>query len=134
MNIHEKRLKDLQHLLKKEKIGALVISRPLEQDFLTGFRMDGMVMLVSCRDAWAFMPKMLLDHFKSSVPFVDASAPDLLLEAVCLKVKDGKFRKTVFEPETETYLRGQYWRKKGLSEFRGLTSGLRAGWRKSLRR
>jgi Xaa-Pro aminopeptidase len=126
MNIHEKRLKELQRLLKKEKLDALVVSRPLEQDFLTGFRMDGYVMLVSRNDAWAFVPKMLFDHFKSKVPFVNASAPDLPLEAVASKVKEGKFKKTVFEPDTETYLRGRFWRKRGFAEFRGLTSGLRA--------
>ena len=126
MNIHQKRLKDLQRLLKKEKLGALVVSRPLEQDFLTGFRMDGIVMLVSQTSAWAFMPKMLLDHFKSKVSFVNASAPDLPLEAVISEVKDGKLKKAVFEPETETYLRGQFWLKNGFTEFRNLTAGLRS--------
>ncbi len=125
MNIHEKRLHDLQCLLKKEKLDAIVLSRPLEQVFFTGFRMDGMVMLVSRSSAWAFMPKMLLDQFKSKVSFFSAAAPESLLEAVILKMRDGKFKKTIFEPETETYLRGRFWRKKGLSEFRGLTAGLR---------
>jgi Xaa-Pro aminopeptidase len=126
MTIHEKRLKDLQYLLKTNKLDAIVVSRPLEQDFLTGFRMDGYVMLVARTDAWAFMPKMLLDHFKSKVDFVKASAPDLALEAVISKVRDGGLKKAVFEPETESYLRGRFWRKKGFSEFKGLTSGLRA--------
>ena len=126
MNIHQKHLKDLQYLLKKEKLDALVLSRPLEQGFLTGFHMDGMVLLVSRSSAWAFMSKMLLDHFKSKVAFVNASAPDTLLEAVISKTRDEKLKKTVFEPETETYLRGQFWRKKGFSEFRGLTAGLRS--------
>ena len=54
MNIHQKHLKDLQYLLKKEKLDALVLSRPLEQGFLTGFHMDGMVLLVSRSSAWAF--------------------------------------------------------------------------------
>ncbi|HBB67063.1 MAG: hypothetical protein A2X28_05465 [Elusimicrobia bacterium GWA2_56_46] len=126
MNIHEKRLKDLQRLLKNEKLDAMVLSRPLEQDFLTGFRMDGYVLLVSRTEAWAFMPKMLLDHFRSKVDFVNASSPDSLLEAVVSKVKDAGLKKTVFEPETETYLRGRFWLEKGFSEFRGLTAGLRS--------
>ncbi|MFA6433675.1 MAG: aminopeptidase P family protein [Elusimicrobiales bacterium] len=126
MNTHEKRLKDLQRLLKKEKLDAVVLSRPLEQDFLTGFRMDGFVLLVSRTAAWAFMPKMLLEHFKSKVAFVNASAPESPLEAVISEVRAGKLKKTVFEPETETYLRGRFWRKNGFAEFRGLTAGLRA--------
>ena len=119
-------MKDLRQLLKKEKLDAMVIARPLEQGFFTGYHMDGYLMLVSQTDAWAFMPKMFVDQFRSKVDFVNPSAPDSMLEAVIAKVKDNKFRKTAFEPETENYLRGRFWRKKGFLEFRGLTAGLRA--------
>jgi len=124
--MNEKRIKDLQYLLKKEKLDALVVSRPLEQAFLTGFAMDGYMMLVSRNEAWAFMPKMLLDHFKSKVGFINASASDNLLEAVTAKAKENRFKKTAFEPATETYLRGRFWKKSGFSEKKGLTAGLRA--------
>ncbi len=126
MNIHEKRVRDVQHLLKKEGLDALVVSRPLEQDFLTGFRMDGYIMLISRREAWAFMPKMLLEQFREKVAFVDASAPDNLLEAVVSRARASKLRKTAFEPGTETYLRGTFWKKQGFVERGGLTALLRS--------
>ena len=111
MNIHEERLKDLQHLLKKEKLDALVVSRPLEQGFLTGYRMDGYLLLVSRTAAWAFMPKMFIDQFREKVNFVSPSAPDDQPEAAISKIRENKFRKTAFEPETESYLSGRFWRK-----------------------
>jgi len=126
MNIHEKRLKELQYLLKREKLDAMVVSRPLEQGFLTGYRMDGYLLLVSRTAAWAFMPKMFVDQFREKVDFVNPSAPDDQPGAVISKIRENKFRKTAFEPETESYLRGRFWRKKGLVEFKGLTAGLRA--------
>lgn len=126
MSMHSDRLKDLQRLLKKEKLDALVVSRPLEQAFLTGFAMDGYLLLVSVREAWAFMPKMLLDHFRSKVGFVNAASSENLLESVTARVKESKLRKTSFEPATENYLRGQFWKKSGFGEISGLTAGLRA--------
>lgn len=124
--MHEKRINELQTLLKKEKLDALVVSRPLEQTFLTGFDMSGYVMLVSRNEAWAFMPRMLLEHFRSRVRFVNAAASDNPLEAVKARVAENKLKKTAFEPATETYLRGMFWKKSGFSEIRGLTAGLRA--------
>lgn len=126
MSIHGNRIKDLQNLLKKEKLDALVVARPLEQAFLTGFSMDGYMLLVSRKEAWAFMPKMLLDQFRSKVGFVNAASSENLLESVTAKLKENKLKKTAFEPATETYLRGQFWKKSGLSEISGLTAGLRA--------
>ncbi|HOW89547.1 MAG TPA: aminopeptidase P family N-terminal domain-containing protein, partial [Elusimicrobiales bacterium] len=126
MNTNKKRLSDLQRLIKKEKLDALVVSRPLEQEFLTGFRMDGYVMLVSGTEAWAFMPKMLLEQFRSRVPFVSASSPDNTLEAVLSKVREKRLRRTAFEPGTETYLRGSFWKKSGFIERGGLTASLRS--------
>ncbi len=126
MDIHEKRMRDVQCILKKEGLDALVVSRPLEQEFLTGFRMDGYIMLVSRGEAWAFMPKMLLEQFKAKVDFVSASAPDNLLEAVVSRVRESKLRKTAFEPGTETYLRGSFWKKKGFTERGGITALLRS--------
>ena len=126
MNIHAKRIKDLQKLLKREKLDALVLSRTLETGFLTGFHLDGVMMLVSRSGAWAFMPKMLLADFNSKVDFVRASAPDSQLEAVTSAVRENHFKKTAFEPETENYIRGNFWKKHGFSEQKGLTASLRA--------
>ncbi|MCX5786457.1 MAG: aminopeptidase P family protein [Elusimicrobia bacterium] len=125
MNFYARRIKDLQGLLKDDKIDALVVTRPLETAFLTGFSMDGYIMLVSRTDAWAFMPKMLLEQFNSKAPFINAASCDNTLEAVISKVKEQKLKKTAFEPETETYLRGQFWAKQGCLEKKGLTASLR---------
>src|SRR3989339_1224720 len=120
MDFYKKRIKDLQTLLKEEKLDALVVARPLETAFLTGFHMDGYVMLVSKSGAWAFMPKMLLEQFNAKVPFIKAAACDKTLEAVISKIKEQKFRRAAFEPETETYLRGRFWVKHGCVEKKGL--------------
>jgi len=125
MNFYAKRIRDLQGLLKDEKLDALVVARPLETAFLTGFSMDGYIMLVSRAGAWAFMPKMLLEQFNSKAPFVKAASCDNTQEAVISKVKEQKFKKTAFEPETETYLRGRFWAKRGCLEKKGLTASLR---------
>ena len=126
MDIHERRIKDLQESLKREKLDAVVVSRRLEQDFLTGYNMDGYTMLVSRHEAWAFLPKMLLDQFRSKVDFVTAVSPDNQLAAVAEKVKEAGLKKTVFEPETENYVRGKFWLGRGFAEKGGLTAGLRA--------
>jgi Xaa-Pro aminopeptidase len=126
MNTHAKRIKDLQCLLKDNKLDAVVLGRKLETSFLTGYNQENVFMLVSRTGAWAFMPKMLLADFQAKVDFVSASAPDSLLEAAALKAKELKLKKVVFEPETETYLRGTSWKQKGFAEHKGLTSSLRA--------
>lgn len=125
MNIHAKRIKDLQYLLKQNRLDAIVLSRTLEIGFLTGFHLDGLLMLVSRTGAWAFMPKMLLADFNSKVNFVKASSPDNMLEAAVAKVKELGLKKAVFEPETESYIRGNFWKKCGFAEHKGLTSSLR---------
>jgi Xaa-Pro aminopeptidase len=125
MNIHAKRIKDLQYLLKQNRLEAIVLSRTLEIGFLTGFHLDGLLMLVTKNGAWAFMPKMLLADFNSKINFVKASSPDNMLEAAAAKVKELGLKKAVFEPETESYLRGNFWKKCGFAEHKGLTSSLR---------
>ncbi len=126
MNIHAKRIKDLQYLLKRAKLDGLVLGRKLETYFLTGYNQDNVFMLVTRTGAWAFMPKMLLADFRDKVDFADASAPDSLLEAVAAKAKELKLKKVVFEPETASYVMGNFWKKKGFGEQRGLTAVLRA--------
>ena len=125
MNFYAKRIRDLQGLIKDEKIDALVVARPLETAFLTGFSMDGYMLLVSKTGVWAFTSKMLLEQFNAMVPFMKAAACGSTLEAVLAKVKEQKFKKPAFEPETETYLRGRLWSKHGFAEKKGLTSSLR---------
>lgn len=119
------RIKDLQNILKQEKLDAVVSTRVLENGFLTGFHLDGYFLLVSRTDVWAFLPKLLLEHFKSKVPSIHALSPDNLMEGVISKIKENKFKKVAFEPETETYLRGNFWKKHKLIEKKGLITKLR---------
>lgn len=125
MNIHAKRIRDLQRLLVQKKLDGLVLGRKLETSFLTGYNQDHVLMLVTRRDAFAFMPKMLLADFEAKVGFVKASAPDALQGSVVEKAGELSLKKVAFEPETETYVQGGFWKKKGFTEQSGLTAGLR---------
>ena len=125
MTTNEKRLRQLQSLLKKNKLDALAVSRPLETGFLTGFHLEGCLLVAGRDDVRAFLPKMLFDHFRASVPFVKAEVSDDAAGSALAFIKEKGWRKAAFEPETETYLGGTAWRKKGLAEFGGLTASLR---------
>lgn len=126
MNMHAKRIKDLQYLLKQNRLDGAVVARKLETSFLTGYNQDGVFMLVTRSGAWAFMPPMFMDDFRARAPFVSASSPDNFLEAVVSKARELRLKKVAFEPENENYLRGNFWKKQGFSEHGGLTSALRA--------
>ncbi len=127
MNIHAKRIKDLQHMLKEHRLDGLLMGRTLEIGFLTGFYLDGCAMLVSRSGAWVFMPRMFIEHFRSKVSFAEGVAADAGVEAAALaKAKELKLKKAAFEPESETYVRGRAWRKAGILEHDGLTAALRA--------
>ncbi|MBO4556277.1 MAG: M24 family metallopeptidase, partial [Elusimicrobiales bacterium] len=125
MNIHQKRIKDLQGLLKKNGINAIVLARPLEISFLTGYFMDGVLMLITEDEAFGIMPKMLFDDFHAKAPFVNAEASDSPRKDLIAKKEVLKLKKCVFEPETENYLRGKFWKENGFEEYQGLTAGLR---------
>ncbi|HAT71746.1 MAG TPA: Xaa-Pro dipeptidase [Elusimicrobia bacterium] len=127
MNIHAKRIKDLQHMLKQHRLDALLLGRSLEIGFLTGFHLDGTCMLVTRSGASVFMPKMLVEHFRSKVDFAAPVAADGAAENAALaRVKELKLKRAAFEPEAETYQRGTAWRKAGVMEKDGLTGALRA--------
>ncbi len=127
MNIHAKRIKDLQYMLKQNGLDALVMGRTLEIGFLTGFHLDDCAMVVSRSGAWVFMPKMFIEQFRSGINCavaVDAGGP--AETAALAKVKELKLKRAAFEPDAETYTRGTAWRKAGVLEHNGLTGALRA--------
>lgn len=127
MNIHAKRIKDLQCRLKMEKLDAAVVTRNLDIGFLTGYHMDDYLLLVSRTGAWAFVPQMLLEDFKAKVRHVEPVVPQGGMEAAVLEArKKFKLAKTAFDPEYETYNRGNLWRKNGFAEKGGLVGSLRA--------
>ena len=125
MNIHQKRIADIQAQLKEKQFEALVLARPLETYFLTGYFMDGVFLLITKEDAYGYMPKMLFDDFHSKVPFVKSSASDNPRADLIAKRDSLGIKKSIFEPETESYLRGKYWKEHGFEECSGLTSSLR---------
>ena len=125
MNGHYKRVQDLQALLKQNKISGIVLARPLEIYFLTGYFMDGVFLLITQEEAYGFMPKMLFDDFHAKVPFVNSEFSDNPRKDIVAKKNALKLEKAVFEPETENYLRGKYWKENGFEEHSGLTAGLR---------
>ena len=127
MNIHSKRIKDLQGLLKREKLDALVVTRNLDIGFLTGYHMDDYLLLVSRTAAWAVAPRMFVEDIKARAPFVEPVVPEDGFEQAVLDLcKKYKLRRTAFDPEFETYNRGTLWRKNGFSEKGGLLGSLRA--------
>ena len=127
MNIHAKRIKDLQRLLAKSGLDALVVSRTVDIGFLTGYHMDDYLLLVSRKGAWAFVAKMLLDDFTAKAPFVEPIVPEggMEEEVLALRRKAG-LKRTAFDPENETYNRGTLWRRNGFVEKGGLVGALRA--------
>lgn len=125
MNTNQKRIADLQNLLKTNNIDGIVLARPLEINFLTGYFMDGVLMLITRNEAFGFMPKMLFDDFHAKVPFVNAEPSDNPRKDLLAKKDSLKLKKAVFEPETENYLRGKFWKENGFEEYQGLTAGLR---------
>ncbi len=127
MNIHQKRIKDLQYMLKQHGLDALVMGRTLEIGFFTGFHLDDCAMLVTRSDARVFMPKMFVEQFRSKIGFAAAvPAAGSAEDAALARVKELKLKRAAFEPEAETYKRGTAWRKAGLLEKEGLTGALRA--------
>ncbi|MFH1620206.1 MAG: aminopeptidase P family protein [bacterium] len=125
MNIYEQRLREFQRLLLKEKLDAYVVNRTLEQGFLTGFALDGYMLLVARAHSWVFLPEMLLEHFRSQVGFCEAQSTENLLEDSVSRISASGFKKVGFDPGTETYQRGMFWKKKGLIEKPGLLACLR---------
>ena len=127
MNIHEKRVKDLQYMLKQHKLDALLMGRTLEIGFFTGFHLDDCALLVTRAGATVFMPKMFVEQFRSQIDFAAAVAADGSAEDAALaRVKELKLKRAAFEPDAETYTRGTAWRKAGVLEHGGLTGALRA--------
>jgi Xaa-Pro aminopeptidase len=127
MNIHAKRIKDLQHLLKQNKLDAMVVTRTLDTGFFTGYHMDDYLLLVSRAGAWAVAPQMFVEDLKVKAPFVEPVVPAAGFEPTVQELcKRHKLRKVAFDPEYETYTRGLVWRKYGFTEKGGLIGSLRA--------
>lgn len=125
MTIHQKRIKDLQELLKSNKLEAIIITTPIEIFFFSGFHQDRTILLITRNEAFAFLPKMFVDHFKEKVDFINIVTYENLNDEVISNIKKLKLKNVVFDPEAETYQQGKFWEKNGLKEFSGLVKTLR---------
>jgi len=125
MSIYKERIKDIQSLLKEKGLDGIIITTPLEIFFFSGFHQDRTILLITKNEVFAFLPKMFVDHFKEKVDFIEIITYDNLNEEVVSKIEKLKYKKIIFDPETENYEQGKYWIKNGLKEFKGLVKSLR---------
>ncbi len=125
MNIHQQRLKEFQSILSKEKLDGYAVTRTLDLGFLTGFHLDGYMMLAGKKGAWAFLPQMLLGHFRQNVNFCPAFASTDAAESLTALSKKKRLSRVGFDPDYEPYKRGMLWKKSGFKEKPGLVENLR---------
>jgi len=125
MSIYKERIKDMQYILKEKGLDGIIITTPLEIFFFSGFHQDRTILLITKNEIFAFLPKMFVDHFKEKVDFIDIITYNNLNEDVVSKIENLKYKKIVFDPESENYEQGKYWIKNGLKEFKGLVQSLR---------
>lgn len=125
MNIHKERIKDLQVLLKENKLDAIIITSPREIFFFSGFHQDRTLLLITQKEAISFLPKMFLEQFRQDIDFIDTFIYDNLHYDVVCEIRKRKLKKVVFDPISESYIEGKYWVSQGLKEYSGLVYSLR---------
>ncbi len=119
------RMKEFQRCLSGNGLDAYVISGTLELGFLTGFHLDGCMMLAGRKRVWVFLPEMLLEQFKSEVDFCEAVSSDNLAVSIIKKAAGEGFKKVGFDSDNETFKRGMLWKKHRFVEKPGLISSMR---------
>lgn len=119
------RIKDLQEILKEEKLDALLVTHQSDLNFLTDFPLEGYALLISRKKAWAFMPMLLKDQFEENVTGCEIVAGVNLVEQVKKRMGTDGLKKTAFDPENENYSLGRALEKLGAAPRAGLTSRLR---------
>ncbi len=125
MNIHAKRIKDMQSLLCDKKLDAFLVSQPKEIYFFSGFHQDRTALLITKNRAFAFLPKMFLDHFKQTASFIEPVLYDNYHQQIVSFIKKERLKNAAFDPSSETYSEGKFWVSNGFKEFPGLVSSLR---------
>lgn len=125
MNIHAKRIKDVQSLLCEKKLDAVLVSQPKEVYFLSGFHQDRTALIVTRKTAFAILPKMFLDHFKQVATFIEPVLYENYHEQVISLIKKERMKNVAFDPSSENYSEGKFWVSNGLKEFPALVSSLR---------
>ncbi|GAB4030159.1 MAG: Xaa-Pro peptidase family protein [Elusimicrobiota bacterium] len=125
MNIHAKRVADLQKLLRGKNLDGIIITQIKETYFLSGFHQDRTALLITPSKAFAFLPKMFLQHFRQTADFIEPIVYDNYHESIICAINEHGLKKVVFDPSGESYLEGKFWVSKGFREFSGLVSSLR---------
>ena len=125
MNIHEERLGEFQDLLAANGLDGYIVSSKTDQGFLTGYHMNDYLLFVGRKKAWALLSVMLKDQFLGIAPFCGAIASDDLKAAVQDLAASQRMKKIAFDPSSEPYLQGSFWKKKGFIEKPGLAAQLR---------
>lgn len=120
------RIKDLQEILKEEKLDAVLVTHQSDLNFLTDFPLEGYALLISRKKAWAFMPMLLRDQFEENVSGCEVVAGVSLTEQIKKRMGTDGLKKAAFDSEHESYSWGRALEKLGLTPVAGLTSRLRA--------
>jgi len=119
------RLAEFQKLLAAKGLDGYVLTKKVDQGFLTGFYIEGYTLLVGRRGAWAFMSKMFLDQFTNAVKNCKAEAVVKHSDAVIALAKAQKMKKVGFDSASESYALGTIWKKAGFTETPDIMQPLR---------
>jgi Xaa-Pro aminopeptidase len=125
IKINNDRLKEFQQVLAKKGLDGYVLTRPIDQGFLTGYDLEGYTLLVTKKKAYAFLVKMLVDQFKSNFPYCETEGTADINKALLAKAEKLGLKKVGFDADTEFYSRGKLWRKHGFKETPSLIVPLR---------
>lgn len=114
MNTHAARLSQFQKLIADKGFDAFLVTRPLDQYFLTGYHMNDYLLLVGRKKAWAMLPEMLCAQFRDIVSFCKAEATSVGNDVPTLALKRVEaegFSRVAFDMSAETYISGTMWKK-----------------------
>jgi Xaa-Pro aminopeptidase len=126
MNIHLKRMRDLQKKLKREKYSGVIINNQKDLFFLTGFSQDRTIMLVTASNAYIFLPKMFVDHFKETCDFVNIVVYTAsIYEEVVKTAKKLRIKKIAFDQELTPYYEGKIYESFGFKAVKNFVMEFR---------
>jgi len=123
--INNDRLLDFQKAIGAAGLDAYVVTRLQDMGYLTGYMMEGYSLLITKKNAWAFLQTMLVDQFKATCSFVKAECSDDYNKALAKKAEELGLKKVGFDSDTESYLIGKFWRKNKFVEAPSMLKPLR---------
>jgi len=125
MNMHSAKLKEFRQALAGAGLDGYAVTEKLDLGYLTGYHMEGYMILAGRKNAFAFLPVMLLDQFRQRVDFCGTVKADDQVAALLDAVKKNRMKKIGFDPDMESYSRGRIWAKNGFIAKPGLVVSLR---------